>query len=129
MIKQIKLNDKLIAMLVDNRDIEDGTHPVTDPSGSLQMLMMKRKKGHVFLKHTHKLLERTSNILQEVVVVTEGELIVTVCTRDGVDVGKYSVIRGQCLFLVDGGYKIEVKEDAAFFEFKNGPHFDDKVLL
>ncbi len=129
MITEIKLKDKLIALLVDNASIEDGTHPITKSAWSLQLLMMRRKKGHVFAKHTHEASERTVQDLQEAIVVNEGKLLITVCERTGEDVGAYEVKAGQCLFLVDGGYKIEVVEDAAFYEFKNGPHEDDKILL
>jgi len=130
MITEIKSKDKIIALLVDNRDIADGTHPVTDSSWSLQLLMMKRQAGHVFAKHTHKAMDRSATDLQEAIVVTSGKLLITVCDRSGADVGAYEVSLGQCLFLADGGYKIEVLEDgSSFFEFKNGPHADDKILL
>lgn len=129
MITEIKSKDKLIALLVGNVGIEDGTHPVTKSAWSLQLLMMRRKKGHIFAKHTHKILDRVTTNLQEAIVVNEGKLLITVCDRKGEDIGTYEVLSGQCLFLVDGGYKIEVLEDAAFYEFKNGPHEDDKILL
>ena len=129
MITEIKLKNKAIALLVDNRDIEEGTHPVTDPKEPLQLLMMKRKAGHVFVKHTHKVINRFNSKLQKAIVVNNGKLFVTVCDRDGNDVEKCEVSSGQCFFLIDGGYKIEVLEDATFYEFKNGPHEDDKILL
>lgn len=129
MITEIKFKDKLIALLVDNRDIEDGTHPITDSKWSLQLLMMKRKAGHIFAKHTHRAINRSVPDLQEAIVVTSGKLLITVCDRNGKDIGDYEVSSSQCLFLVDGGYKVKVSEDAAFYEFKNGPHFEDKILL
>lgn len=129
MIKEIKQGEKVIALLIDNSQIEDGTHPITPSEWPLQALMMKRSAGHVFAKHFHTNIERTTNTLQETVVVTKGILSITVCDRAGSDVGVFEVSAGQCLFLVDGGYKIEVVQDAAFYEFKNGPHFDDKILL
>lgn len=131
MIKEIKSKDKLIALLIDNSDMEDGTKPITPDIWPLQLVTLKRNKGHIFVKHTHKSMERNTGTLQEAVVVNKGKLLITVCERNGNDVGSYEVSVGQCLFLVDGGYKIVVIEDAAFYEFKNGPHpeNDDKVLL
>lgn len=129
MITEIKSGNKVVALLVDNSDIEYGTHPITDSKWSLQLLMMRRKTGHVFAKHTHSAIARSIPDLQEAIVVTDGKLLITVCERNGKDVGAYEVSSGQCLFLADGGYKIEVLEDAAFYEFKNGPHEDDKILL
>ncbi len=129
MVTEIKKGEKLIALLIDNGDIADGTHPITPSAWPLQALMMKRPTGHVFAKHTHAVIERTTATLQEVIVITKGVVSVTVCDRSGEDVGVYTVSAGQCLFVVDGGYKIEVIKDAAFYEFKNGPHSDDKILL
>lgn len=130
MIKKIVFEDKLIALLIDHSDIEDGTHPITNVRWPLQMLMMKRNTGHVFAKHTHILVSRTTAYLQEAIVVMKGLLRVTVCDRDGIDVGVYNISAGQCILLVDGGCKIEIMEDTEFFEFKNGPYLeDDKVLL
>ncbi|MCI0561190.1 MAG: hypothetical protein MN733_22110 [Nitrososphaera sp.] len=131
MITKITLHDQVIGLLVDNADIEDGTHPITPSEWPLQLLMMRRKKGHVFAKHTHKIMDRQIPMLQEAIVVNQGKLLITVCDRGGEDIGDYEVSAGQILFLANGGYKVEVIEDAAFYEFKNGPHpgIDDKVLL
>jgi hypothetical protein len=129
MIKEIKLKNKLLALLIGVSDVNEGTHPITDSKYALQLLMMKRKTGHVFAKHTHKIIPRTVPTMQEAIVITKGKLLVTVCDRDGTYVGKYEVSAGQCLFVVEGGFGIDVLEDVCFYEFKNGPHEDDKVLL
>lgn len=130
MITRITSDDTLVALLADSTDITDGTHPITDSLWALQLLMMKRGTGHVFVKHTHAAVHRSTSDLQEAIVVNQGKLLITVCDRNGRDIGAYEVSPGQCLFLVDGGYEIRVLEDATFYEFKNGPHKeDDKVLL
>lgn len=129
MIKEIKLKDKIIALIIGTSDIQDGTHPVTDGSYALQLLMMKRKKGHIFAKHTHEIIPRNVPTMQESIVVTKGKLLADICDRDGSSAGKYEVAAGQCLFILTGGFGLEVIEDVCFFEFKNGPHEDDKILL
>ncbi len=129
MVQEIKKDNHLYALIIDHEGVEDGTHPLTNPAWGLQALMMKREAGHEFDKHTHEILERSSRVLQEVVVVTKGALKMTLCDRDGNDIGEYNVSVGQAFFVVDGGVGIEVLDDAEFFEFKNGPHTDDKILL
>lgn len=129
MVSEIRSKDELIALLIDHDGVGDGTHPITDPTWPLQALIMQRPKGHVFTKHTHKDMERTVATLQEAVLVTKGKLGVTVCDKSGNDLGRYDVAEGQCLFLVNGGYKLEVLDDVRFFEFKNGPYADDKLDL
>ena len=129
MIEEVKSDGKLVALIVGTADIECGTHPVTDPRFSLQLLMMKRKAGHMFDKHTHEIMDRSTSILQEAIVVTKGALRITICSREGKDISVHDISSGKCLFLADGGYGIEVLEDAEFFEFKNGPHTEDKIVL
>lgn len=129
MIRQISYNGALVALWISSSDIPEGTHPITDSSWPLQALMMSRKRGHVFAKHTHAKNQRSTGLLSETIVVTKGKVLVTVTTREGVEVEKCEVSSGECLLLVNGGYMIEVLDDAAFYEFKNGPHLDDKVLL
>lgn len=129
MIKEIKKGNNIIALLIDHAGMGDVTQPITDPAGALQILAMKRNSGHEFDKHTHKIMERSNNDLQEAIVVTKGKLLINICDRNGNDVDNVEVSAGQCLFLANGGFGIEVLEDSEFFEFKNGPHTEDKILL
>jgi len=129
MIKEIKLKDKLLALHISLIDKDDGTHPVTDSAYALQLLMMKRKAGHVFAKHTHKIISRTVPTMQESIVVIKGILLANVCDREGNEAGEYEISAGECLFVVEGGFGLKVLKDTEFFEFKNGPHEDDKILL
>lgn len=129
MIKEIHSGDRLAALFISNKDIEPGTHPITDSANALQALMMHRPAGHVFAKHTHDIRSRATDLLQEVIVVTEGSVLVTVCDREGNDIVEQLVSAGECLYVVEGGFRIDVVEDARFYEFKNGPHEEDKILL
>ena len=129
MIKEFRSGKNVIALLIDASDAEDETRPLTHPSWPLQALMIKRLKGHVFAKHAHKDIPRASTSLQEAIVVQKGKLAITICERNGTDVADVEVRAGQVLFLVNGGYRVEVVEDVLFYEFKNGPHVDDKVML
>jgi len=129
MIMKIMAGDEMIAFLADASDVQEGTHPLTDPAWPLQMLMMKRGKGHVFVKHTHTPIPRSVPRMQEVIVVTKGKLLCTICDVQGTDIGSYEVSAGQCIFSARCGIKVEVLEDTEFYEFKNGPHVEDKVLL
>jgi oxalate decarboxylase/phosphoglucose isomerase-like protein (cupin superfamily) len=106
-----------------------GTKPASEDSWPLQLLLIQREAGSTFQKHIHTKMERTTGALQEGLVVIEGRIRATLCTRDGVDVGTLEVRAGECLFLVDGGWAIEVLEGARMYEFKNGPYLDDKVML
>lgn len=106
-----------------------GTQPASQDSWPLQLLLIQRQAGSIFQKHIHTKIERTTSMLQEGLVVTEGRIRAVLCSRDGSEVETLEVQAGECLFLVDGGWTIEVLESARMYEFKNGPYLDDKVML
>ncbi len=120
----------LFALLLDLSDISEGTLPTTDPSWSLQILMMKRRRGHVVGKHMHKKILKTTKQPQEALVVVKGALEARMFDRKGQLVGKTNVGAGQCLLILDGAHEIEMKKDTLAYAFKDGPHIkEDKILL
>ncbi|MDP3900882.1 MAG: hypothetical protein Q8Q38_00870 [bacterium] len=121
-------DDKLIAIVFEKFE-SDGTVPQTEGEYPLQLLMMRHPKGKVFDAHTHEPRDRATTFLQEAIVVVKGKLKADILTRNGEFVSQITLSPGQCVFLVDGAYKIEVLEDVEFYEFKNGPFLEDKVLL
>ena len=129
MIRELKVGTQVVALLLDTVDIDFGAYPVSDQSAPLQAVMMKRETGYVVSKHAHRTMERVTHARQKAIVVVAGEMLVTVCTTVGVDAHPVMLKAGQCLYLVQGGYKIEMQTDCKFFEFKNGPHIEDKIAL
>lgn len=129
MIQEIASKGKVFAFIAAASDIADGIHPLTDPTLPLQVLMRKHGKGHRVEKHAHKEVARTSTRLNEGLVVIEGELRAQIFDDDGDDIGIYTVTAGQCLLMIAGGHEIEMTADTIVFEFKNGPYYDDKILL
>lgn len=125
---KILKDNKLIAIVFDKFE-GDGTVPQTDPSYPLQLLMMRHEKGKIFDAHTHEPKERATTFLQEAIVVTKGKLKIDILTRQSEFVSTVTLSPGQCVFMVDGGYKVEVLEDVEFYEFKNGPFLEDKMML
>ena len=129
MIKEIRSGETLCALHIAHDASVVGTVPITASDFPLQLLLIQRETGSVFAKHIHKKLERTTNALQESLVVLEGLIRIHICTREGVAVETIEVGTGECFFLVDGGFEIEVVKPTRMYEFKNGPYLDDKVML
>jgi hypothetical protein len=127
MTREVRKGDELCALHITHEAV--GTTPVSDSSWPLQMLMIERKAGSVFPAHMHKYVARNTEKLQEALVVLSGCIRVTLYTREGAQVETLTVHKGECVFLIQGGWGIEVLEDARMYEFKNGPHYDDKVML
>lgn len=129
MTRELKVGDSVVALVLDTADVDFGAHPISDPSAPLQVLMMKRAAGYVVAKHAHKKMDRVASTRQKAVVVISGTMKVVVCDMAGTDAEPTLLTAGQCLYLIDGGYKIDMQTECKFFEFKNGPHVEDKIIL
>jgi hypothetical protein len=129
MITKIKSGNKIFALLIDLSSIKEGTFPVTDPSWPLQLLLMKRKHGHVVVKHVHKKIRKVTKQPQEAIVVMKGAIEASIFDRKGKIIAKKNVLSGQCLLIVDGAHEIKIIKNALIYAFKDGPYIDDKIPL
>ncbi len=129
MVTKIKSGNKIFALVISLSSIKEGTFPVTDPSWPLQLLLMKRKQGHVVTKHTHKKIRKISQQPQEALVVIKGSVEASIFDEKGVFIAKKHVSAGQCVFFIDGGHEVEMTKNALIYAFKDGPHMDDKIFL
>lgn len=129
MITKVKQGNKIYALIFDLSGIKEGTHPVTDPVWPLQLLLMKRKAGHVVKKHTHKKIRKITKQPQEALVVIKGALEAKIFDQKGKFIAKKKVSSGQCLLLVDGGHEVKFTKNSFVYAFKDGPHMDDKIAL
>ncbi len=129
MITKITSGKKIFALVADLSSAKEGTFPVTNPSWPLQLLLMKRKKGHVVLKHIHRKIRKIIQQPQEALVVIKGAIEAKIFDRKGKFIAKKNVSAGQCLLLVDGGHEVKFTKDSLIYSFKDGPHRDDKIFL
>ena len=119
---EIRKRGKLFALLVDLSDAQDGTHPASEHSWPQQVLLMKRPKGYVVRKHTHKKIPRTSAQPMEALVVIKGEVQATIFDRKGAFIAKKNVASGQCLIILDGAHEVTFTKNTSAYEFKPGPY-------
>ncbi len=129
MITKIKSGNKIFALVFDLSSIKEGAFPVTDPSWSLQVLLMKRKQGHVVAKHMHKKIRKVTKQPQEAVVVIKGAIEASIFDRKGKIIAKKNILAGQCLLIVDGAHEIKITKNSLIYAFKDGPYLDDKKFL
>ena len=129
MVTEIKSGNKILALVISLSSIKEGAFPVTDPSWPLQLLLMKRKRGHVVAKHMHKKIRKISKQPQEALVVIKGSVEASIFDEKGVFIAKKHVSAGQCLFFIDGGHEVKMTKNALIYAFKDGPYVDDKIPL
>ena len=127
MISEIKSGKKIYGLIVNFFNASQGTHSASDPAWPLQLLLMKRAKGHVVSRHMHKRVEKVVKQPQEALVVIRGAVRAVIWDRSGKKIGTYNVSAGQCLFLADGAHEIEFTKNTLVFAFKTGPYVDDKI--
>lgn len=123
------MGSTLIALIADAAALDEGVLPMSDAAWPLQAMLMARKSGYVVAKHTHKPVVRETERTGKAIVIVSGRLSVTFCDGAGTEIETHEVGPGTCVFLLEGGYTIEILDDAGFFEFKNGPFQDDKIML
>jgi hypothetical protein len=102
---------------------------VTHPSWPLQLLLMKRKQGHVVSKHMHKKIRKITQQPQEALVVIKGAVQASIFDRKGKLIAKKNISAGQCLLIVDGAHEVKMTKNSLIYAFKDGPHVDDKISL
>lgn len=129
MITKIQRGGKIYALVIDFASAKEGTFAATDPAWTLQLLLMKRKRGHVVSKHTHKKLRKITKQPQEALVIIKGALQAAIFDKKGRLITKKKVSAGQCLLLAEGGHEVKMTKDSLIYAFKDGPFADDKIPL
>lgn len=129
MINEIKSGKRIYALIIDIASSKEGSFPVTDPSWALQLLLMRRKRGHVVSKHMHKKILKYTRQPQEALVVVKGAIEASIFDRKGKLLAKKNISSGQCLLLVDGAHEVKMTKNSLIYAFKDGPYVDDKIVL
>ncbi len=124
---KIFLGKKLVAIRV--RKFPNGTNPVSSPNGALQLLTMKRPKGHIVKGHLHVPKTRVTRVLQECLIVIKGKIRYDLFDKKGKCLKKVLVKAGEAMLILDAPHSVHFLEDTVAYELKNGPFIDDKEFL
>jgi len=127
MITKIQYKNKLVGVLL--KTIPVGSIPHTDSKESLQLVSLKHPKGKYLVAHAHKPIKRTTNNLQECLIVKKGKIKVDLYSSDKKKFKNITLKTGDVFILLNGGYGIHFLESSELIELKNGPFMEDKVLL
>lgn len=100
----------------------EGINFFTPNHYSQQLGLMSRPKGYVVPAHTHNLVERTITQTQEVLILRNGNIRVTVYTESAEVLKEIELISGDVILLAHGGHKIEMLSDSEILEIKQGPY-------
>jgi len=126
MRETLKLNNKIIAIIIRAGFSKNGIEFFTPNDFSQQLGYMKREKGYHIEPHIHKSISREVMLTQEVLFIKSG--IVRVDFYD--DQCEYYesriLNRGDIILLANSGHGIVTLEESEIIEVKQGPYLEEE---
>ncbi|MBI3550097.1 MAG: hypothetical protein HY078_13750 [Elusimicrobia bacterium] len=121
MIREIKHDGELVAIIISHDHDQDGLNFVTDKAMTLQMGYMKYPKGYRILPHVHHPVERKALLTLEAIVVKSGRIIVDLYSKDRKHIGDVELQALDSILFVSGGHGFKFLEVGELLEVKQGP--------
>lgn len=125
MIKEVKHNEELLAIILSNRFNEEGVHFFTPNDFSQQLAYMHHPEGKVIEPHVHNKVDRSVNLTQEVLFIKSGKLRVDFYDNDQSYIKSCILEAGDTILLASGGHGFQALEKLEMIEVKQGPYAGD----
>jgi hypothetical protein len=129
MRETLKLNNKIIAIIIRANFSKDGIEFFTPNNFSQQLGYMKREKGYHIEPHIHNSIAREVMLTQEILFIKCGKVRVDFYSDDQ-DYFESRVLKsGDIILLANSGHGIVTLEESEIIEVKQGPYLEaeDKV--
>jgi cupin fold WbuC family metalloprotein len=126
-MERILHNGKLVGLKINS--FPEGTVSATEEKEALQILTLKHPAGKVVAPHRHISHVRTTEHLQECIVVIRGRIRLSFFDDKANIVASVEVGNGEACVTLSGGHSVEFLEDSEVIELKNGPYFNDRETL
>lgn len=126
-MEKIVYNNNLIALRI--KKLKSGVNSPSDPNESLQIVTHKRLSGEYTKAHIHSPKKRTTETLQECLVVIKGKIKIDFYGSDKKYFKSIYLSPGEAVVFISGGHGVHILKDSEIFEIKNGPFINDKILI
>ncbi|OGH11566.1 MAG: hypothetical protein A3B38_02030 [Candidatus Levybacteria bacterium RIFCSPLOWO2_01_FULL_36_13] len=126
-MEKIAYKNNLIALRL--KKIKNGVMSFTEPSEPIQLVTHKRSLGEYTKAHLHSPKKRTTNKLQECLVLIKGKIKIDLYNSEKKYFKSIFISAGEAVIFVSGGHGVHILEDSEIIEIKNGPFIEDKVLI
>lgn len=129
MKETLKLNDKIIAIIIRVSFSKNGIEFFTPNNFSQQLGYMKREKGYHIEPHIHNSIAREVMLTQEILFIKSGKVRVDFYSDDQVYFESRILNNGDIVLLANSGHGIVTLEESEIIEVKQGPYLEaeDKV--
>lgn len=124
-IVEVRINEKLYAIIIRSDFKKDGISFFTENSFSQQLAYMSHPQGKVIQPHVHNAIVREVKFTQEVLFIKKGRLRVDFYSEDQVYLESDILNAGDVILLTEGGHGFEALEDLEMIEVKQGPYAGD----
>ncbi len=122
MIKEIKHNNMLLAIVIPSTYHKPGISFLTPNELSQQLAYMEHPKGHEIAAHVHNPVHRSVVYTRETLIIRKGRLQVDFYDDDKTYIESHVIEAGDVILLVSGGHGFKVLEDIEMIEVKQGPY-------
>lgn len=126
MIKYIKHNGKLLAILIRAQFQKDGIEFFTPDDFSQQLAYMKRPKGYNIPPHVHNPVLREVQFTQETLFIKSGKVRVDFYDDNKQYLESRILNQGDVILLATGGHGFDMLEESEIIEVKQGPYAGDQ---
>jgi len=117
-------SQNLLAIVIKKGTSKEEKDFHTDDSSEFQLGTFNLQKDTVIERHYHQKQERKIHSTNEVLVLQEGKMLITIYDLDLNKVEDITLESGDMVALFDGGHEIKVEEDSNFIEVKQGPYIE-----
>jgi len=122
MIERIEYEGKLLALVLRAGYDLEGANYITSNDSSLQLGILKHKKGTRLAPHIHRNSSHIIKEVQEVLHIEHGEVDAGFYNDKGKKVGSTILKCGDTVLLISGGHGFDMLEDCKIVEVKQGPY-------
>lgn len=125
MIERIVHNGTDLAVIVSARYKSESIDFLTPDEYSLQLAYMTRPTGYQIQPHIHRLVDRRTQLTQEVLLIRKGKLRVDFYDDDKEYITSRNLEEGDVILLAAGGHGFQAIEEVEIIEVKQGPFVKD----
>ena len=125
-IEKINKDSEIIAIIIPANYRGKGIEFFTPDTFSQQMGYMCHPKGYKIAPHIHNDVPRIINYTQEVLIIKEGLVEVSLFTNKKEFICKRLLRSGDIILLANGGHSFEMFEETSMIEIKQGPYIGKK---
>ena len=125
-VEEIRINDRIIAIIIRSEYGKDGVAFFTPGDFSQQLGYMKHQSGDRIQEHIHQLQVREVKYTQETLFIRRGRVRVDFYNNDKIFFTSRELKTGDAILLASGGHGFEFLEETEMIEVKQGPYLSDE---